>query len=81
MYSVGHGEFGHLVASFVEQHLPQTLASHNETLKSQPEIDITAAVKEMCEKLAGTEINASFSGSTLVFGVKIDQRLYVANVG
>lgn len=76
----GHGEFGHYVAAFVQEHLPECLALEK-TLKQQPEQAITNAVRVMCERLQNTDINCSFSGSTLVFGVKIEDTLYVANVG
>jgi len=76
----GHGEFGHLVAQFVQDNLPVYLAAEK-NLKEDPEKYITLAVKKMCDKLAETNINIAFSGTTAVFGVKIDQKLYVGNIG
>jgi serine/threonine protein phosphatase PrpC len=76
----GHGEFGHFVAAFIQEKLPQCLANQDE-LRSAPEKAITEAVKRMCDDLTDTNINVAFSGSTCVFGVKISDMLYVANVG
>lgn len=76
----GHGEFGHLVASFIQEKLPSCLSSQID-LKSNPEKSITEAVKRLCDELTDTNINVAFSGSTCVFGVKIADMLYVANIG
>jgi len=76
----GHGEYGHYVAAFVQEHLPQCLASEK-NMKKDPEGCITRATAAMCKRLADTDINTAFSGSTLVFGVRVDDTLYVANVG
>jgi hypothetical protein len=75
----GHGEFGHLVAAFIQEKLPGCLNNQVE-LKSSPEKSITEAVKRLCDDLTDTNINVAFSGSTCVFGVKVSDMLYVANV-
>ena len=76
----GHGEYGHYVAAFVQENLPACLALEKDMRKS-PEESITRATAAMCKRLQETDINCAFSGSTLVFGVRIDDTLYVANVG
>lgn len=75
----GHGEFGHLVAAFIQDKLAGCLNNQLE-LKTSPEKSITEAVKRLCDDLTDTNINVAFSGSTLVFGVKVSDMLYVANV-
>lgn len=76
----GHGEFGHFVANFVKERLPEHL-QHQGNLRSDPPAAITKAVKELVDELAGTNINIAFSGTTAVFGLKVDQSIYVANIG
>jgi len=76
----GHGEFGHFVASFVQEKLPQNIAEQ-EDLKTNTIKSMTLAVKKTCEQLSTTNINVSFSGTTAVFGVRIDKKLFVANIG
>jgi serine/threonine protein phosphatase PrpC len=76
----GHGEYGHYVAAFVQENLPICLSAEK-GLRKDPEAAITRATAAMCKRLNDTDINCAFSGSTLVYGVKIDDTLYVANVG
>jgi hypothetical protein len=76
----GHGEYGHYVAAFVQENLPICLAAEK-GMRKDPEGSITRATAAMCKRLNETDINCAFSGSTLVFGVRIDDTLYVANVG
>lgn len=76
----GHGENGHHVASFVEEKLPYWLEQQG-NLKANPEAAIPVAVKRLVDELAGSGINCAFSGTTCVFGIKIDNILYVANIG
>jgi len=76
----GHGEFGHLVAEFVKEKLPETLGTEK-CLREDPEKAILSAVKRMCDSLAQSQINIAFSGTTCVFGVLLDRRLYVGNIG
>lgn len=76
----GHGEFGHYVASFIQEKLPGCIASREE-LRAYPEKSITDAVKKLCDDLTDTNINVAFSGSTVVFGVKVADMLYTANIG
>jgi serine/threonine protein phosphatase PrpC len=76
----GHGEFGHFVAAFVQEKLPQNIVAQ-EDLKTKAPKAITAAVKRTCEQLATTSINVAFSGTTSVFGVRVEDKLFVANIG
>ena len=77
----GHGEFGHFVAQFIAERLPAVLSAQGPLLKSSPAAAIVAAVERMCNELSETNINVAFSGSTCVFGLKVADRLYVANIG
>jgi len=77
----GHGENGHFVAQFVQDYLPSCLGAESHELRTNPEVSIQKAVASMVTELAQSGINTAFSGSTLVFGVKIDKLLYVGNVG
>jgi len=76
----GHGEFGHFVAGFVQEKLPINIAAQ-EDLKTKTPKAITAAVKKTCDQLATTSINVAFSGTTAVFAVRVENKLYVANIG
>lgn len=79
----GHGEFGHKVSEFIKVELPIALAEET-NICEDPEGAIFRATQKMCERLAAIDdqINCSFSGSTLVYGVMIDRSiLYVANIG
>jgi len=76
----GHGEFGHDVAQFVQENLHICLANQA-NLESNPEDGITKGVAEVVAKLKETGINCAFSGTTLVFAVKINNDIYCANIG
>jgi len=76
----GHGEFGHFVANFVKERLPEHL-QRQANLKTDTPAAITKAVKELVEELSSTNINVAFSGTTAIFTVKINDSLYVANIG
>lgn len=78
----GHGEFGHLVASFVQEHLPAAIDSQPATLLlNDTESAIHTSVQTVVGQLRESQINAAFSGTTCVFGVKVGQELFVANIG
>jgi len=76
----GHGEFGHIVAQFVQEHLPENISAQ-EDLKTKTPKAILAAVRKTCEQLSGTSINVAFSGTTAVFAVRVDSKLFVGNIG
>jgi serine/threonine protein phosphatase PrpC len=75
----GHGEFGHFVAGNVQDKLPPNLIAQPQ-LRTNPAAAILTATDATCKLLAKSGINCTFSGTTCVFGVKIDDRLFVANV-
>lgn len=77
----GHGEFGHLVASFVQDRLPAALDTQSSLLYSNTEQAIYNAVDSVVSELHDSSINAAFSGTTCVFAVLIDNTLYIANIG
>lgn len=76
----GHGEFGHDVAEFVQSILP-TCLQNQPNLEEDPHSSITKGVEEMVRALKKQPIDVKYSGSTLVFGVKINDRVYCANIG
>ncbi len=76
----GHGEFGHFVAGFVQEKLPQNLALQTE-LKTKTRDAILAATDVTCKQLAKSGINCTFSGTTCVYAVQVADRLFVANIG
>lgn len=76
----GHGEFGHFVSQFVQENLPVCLENCGD-METNPENAILVATKTVCAKLAETNIQLAFSGTTLVYGLLLNQMLYVANVG
>jgi len=76
----GHGEFGHFVANFVKEKLPEHLQKQP-NLKTETPQAITKAVKDLVDELSGTNINIAFSGTTAIFTVKVNETLYVANIG
>lgn len=75
----GHGEFGHRVSSFVKNNLPQFL--EDQDIRADPRKAITDAVANMVVGLDKADINCEYSGTTLVFSVIVDQKMYIANVG
>lgn len=77
----GHGEFGHDVSSFVQTNLPKHLGTKIDAILADPHQGITDAVLALCKELDATEINCSFSGTTCVFGVRVENKMYVANIG
>jgi len=77
----GHGETGHLIASFVQDKLVKNLAAQSSLLVTNTKKAIVNAVKRTCDELASTDINLAYSGTTAVFGVQVGDMLYTANVG
>jgi len=76
----GHGEFGHFVANFVKERLPEHIG-RLPNVRADPPAAISKAVKALCDELAGTNINIAFSGTTAIFALKVDTTMYVANIG
>lgn len=81
----GHGEFGHLVAQFVKDKLVVYLGREGRRLVDDTKGAILTATAGMVAELASTNINIAFSGTTLVYAVRVRKdgkdTLYVANVG
>ena len=79
----GHGEFGHLVSSFVKEELPKFLADEGvHKLKSDPRGAILSATQNLCQALTKrNKINIQFSGTTAVFSLRVGTRLFTANIG
>jgi serine/threonine protein phosphatase PrpC len=77
----GHGEYGHDVAQYVAKNLPDYLD------KLDYVTDPRGALLEVVARVHGElsqdmcEINTTFSGTTLVFSLFIDDRVYTANLG
>jgi len=75
----GHGEFGHTVAEFVKVNLPVYLEQL--PLRDSPAECICYAVSSLASALQESSISIAFSGTTAVFALKVDDVLYVANIG
>lgn len=75
----GHGEFGHLVAEFVKQNITRLLETQD--IRADPPRAILQATKRLCSALQDTGINIAISGTTAVMGLKVDEKLFVANLG
>jgi len=75
----GHGEFGHLVADYVKVNLPPLL--EQEDIRADPCAAILSSIKKLTTSLQTTGININFSGTTAILGLKVDDMLYVANIG
>jgi serine/threonine protein phosphatase PrpC len=75
----GHGEFGHLVAEFVKQNITRLLELQD--IRADPPRAILQATKRLCSALQDTGINIAISGTTSVIGLKVDEKLYIANLG
>jgi len=74
-----HGELGHSVSQYCKEWLPVYL--EQQALREDTPGAIHRAVDRLTETLAQTTINIHFSGTTAVFGVFVDKKLYVANIG
>lgn len=75
----GHGEYGHNVSDLVKRKLPKYLKTFN--YLNDPEQAIRDAVKKVVETLRKSNINTTFSGTTLVFSLIVDDMCYTGNVG
>jgi serine/threonine protein phosphatase PrpC len=67
------------VSAFVQEHLPQCLEQQD--IRGDKGDALITAVKNCVGLLAQTKINVAFSGTTCVFGVLVDQKIYSANIG
>jgi serine/threonine protein phosphatase PrpC len=84
----GHGSTGHLVSSFVKDFLPVCIAAKLRTVGAEVEaIDfqvtqaLSEAMVETSKKLAFSNIEIDFSGTTCVSVLVRDKHIWCANVG
>ena len=80
----GHGQWGHHVSQYVMELLPAFLSAEKALRgRSVSEVKdaMLRAVRSVCDGLADANINLAFSGTTLVFALHCDERLYTANIG
>mmetsp|Transcript_1987 Transcript_1987/g.3218 ORF Transcript_1987/g.3218 Transcript_1987/m.3218 type:complete len:434 (+) Transcript_1987:250-1551(+) len=75
----GHGEYGHNVSALVARKLPKYLKTFN--YEQEPEEAIKSAVAKVVETLRKSNINTTFSGTTLVFSLMVNGTVYTGNVG
>jgi serine/threonine protein phosphatase PrpC len=76
----GHGVLGHHVSDFVKQHLPAFLALDSNLL-TNPKLALFNAVGMTNHKLALSDIDCMFSGTTMVSFLIQKKKLYTANSG
>ncbi|GBF97866.1 phosphatase 2C [Raphidocelis subcapitata] len=76
----GHGPQGHLVSSFVKQHLPILLVDHL-TNGSPPAAALARGFLEVDARLGASRIDTEFSGSTCVVAHLRGNQLTTAWVG
>ena len=80
----GHGQWGHHVSEYVMHTLPAFLSAEKGLRgRSVGEVKdaMLRAVRSVCDGLSAANINLSFSGTTCVFALHCDERLYTANIG
>jgi serine/threonine protein phosphatase PrpC len=75
----GHGEKGHLVSQLVAKKLPKYLSRENYI--SDPVNAIKRTCKKVSDTLRKSKINTSFSGTTLVFSLIVNDTIYTGNLG
>lgn len=75
----GHGEYGHHVSQLVAKKLPKYIKQCQ--YQKEPEKAIQDATMKMVETLRKSDINTTFSGTTLVFSLIVNGICYTANVG
>lgn len=78
----GHGEFGHEVSEYCKLHLPRHLSTMGAAaIRKDPHGCIKKGTAALCARLAESEISCAFSGTTAVYSLIIDKKIYVANIG
>mmetsp|Transcript_12971 Transcript_12971/g.23535 ORF Transcript_12971/g.23535 Transcript_12971/m.23535 type:complete len:376 (-) Transcript_12971:261-1388(-) len=77
----GHGPQGHVISQFVASKLGPHLEAQD-NLIDDPKAALQCAVAELCAHLeAEKKQQATYSGTTAVFSLMIDETLYTANIG
>lgn len=78
----GHGEVGHHVSQWIQDNIRSFFEKEGaQKLRAQPNNAIGRAVASLCADLKGTDIKLSFSGTTAVFVLFVDNVIHVANIG
>ena len=75
----GHGEYGHNVSALVTRKLPKYLKTFD--YEKDPQQAMISAVNKVVETLRKSNINTTFSGTTLVFSLIVNNICYTGNVG
>jgi len=75
----GHGEFGHLVSSLVARKIPKYLRGFDYI--NNTEQAIHSACDKMVSTLRKSNIDTTFSDTTLVFSLIVNDIVYTANIG
>jgi len=76
----GHGALGHEVATYVQKHLPEEVASQP-NLQTEPELALAKAFVDCNTKLAKGHVDCTFSGTTVIVCYIEGKTLYSANAG
>ena len=76
----GHGEVGEQVSGYCKEKFPEFFNLEGNLL-DDPAQSILHCTSELCKALAKTKINQQFSGTTAVYAVRIEKKIYVANIG
>jgi len=84
----GHGVFGHNVSELVANTLPKQVQDHFKLFDDVSELTdnvmkqvIESAVKNTADILARSDITTEDSGTTLVFSIIVNNRVFTANLG
>ena len=78
----GHGFHGHLVSSYIKQHLPRLISEETGIdFATKAKKTLTAAVVRCNAELASLGVDISLSGSTLTTALLYKDKVWCANVG
>merc|ERR1712228_1148794 len=75
----GHGEYGHNISSLVARKIPKYLKTFDYI--NDTEQAIKSTVDKIVETLRKSNINTTFSGTTLCFSLIVNDCVYTANIG
>eukprot|EP00469_Lotharella_globosa_P007693 CAMPEP_0167773810 /NCGR_PEP_ID=MMETSP0111_2-20121227/1642_1 /TAXON_ID=91324 /ORGANISM="Lotharella globosa, Strain CCCM811" /LENGTH=304 /DNA_ID=CAMNT_0007663519 /DNA_START=77 /DNA_END=991 /DNA_ORIENTATION=+ len=77
----GHGPLGHVISEFVAKELPKYLEKQ-ENLTTNPREALMQATAGLCKQISQEKKESGkFSGTTAVYGLKVGDKIYVANLG
>ncbi|CAD8112624.1 unnamed protein product [Paramecium sonneborni] len=77
----GHGENGHFVSGFIKAHLPTLVSKNKMILERSSSQGLMIIIQGLSDLLQKSNIDISFSGSTLVIVYLQNNKLYCANLG